>query len=301
MQRRIILILTIVAFVGLATWVTTAIIYRPSPKTAAPPPNPTPPLPKHRPLADIVTNKGTIRVALFADEAPQSVATFLALADGTREFTDPTTTTQVKRPFYDGLTFHRIIQGFMIQGGDPLGTGAGGPGFSFADEINATSLGLDKETVLIEGDQPNQACGYQMQQFSQAFVMPALIARNVGPQSTQAEQMAALNAILPDLRKITLRQFYEKLGYVYDDTLPPSHRPMKGSLAMANSGPNTNGSQFFINLGDTPHLAGKHTVFGHVISGFEIVEAIGALAVDPVSSRPLEPVTIVSIRSVPAP
>ena len=91
----------------------------------------------NRPLADIVTSKGTIRVVLFADEAPLTVANFLGLAAGTREFTDPATNTTVKRPFYDGLTFHRVIKGFMIQGGDPLGSGVGGPGFSFADEINA--------------------------------------------------------------------------------------------------------------------------------------------------------------------
>lgn len=255
----------------------------------------------NRPLADIVTSKGTIRVVLFADEAPLTVANFLGLAAGTREFTDPATNTTVKRPFYDGLTFHRVIKGFMIQGGDPLGSGVGGPGFSFADEINANSLGLNRETVLVQGDQPNPACAYQFEQFKQAFVIPALQARNIGPQTPQAEQMAAIDAILPELRKVTLRQFYEKLGYHYSDTLPASHHPLKGCLAMANTGANSNGSQFFINLGDTPHLAGKHTVFGEVVSGQEVVEAIGAVAVDPASSKPIEPVTILSIRAVTTP
>jgi peptidyl-prolyl cis-trans isomerase A (cyclophilin A) len=256
------------------------------------------PAPVH-PLADIVTSKGTIRVALFADEAPMTVETFLGLAAGTREFTDPATKAAVKRPFYDGLTFHRVIKGFMIQGGDPLGSGAGGPGFAFADEINARSLGLEQETVLTAGDQPNPACGYMMEQFQQVCVMPALVARRIGAQTPRAEQLAALDAIMPELRRITLRQFYEKLGYKYDDALPASHRPLKGSLAMANSGPGTNGSQFFINLGDTPHLAGKHTVFGEVVGGQDVVEAIGNVPVGP-GDRPVEPVTILSVRAVKA-
>ena len=171
MRNRLVLLLSSVAFISVVILGIVLVTHHPVP---SPDPIASTPRPKKiNPSADIITNKGTIRVELFADEAPNAVATFLNLAGGSREFTDPTTNATVKRPFYDGLTFHRVIQGFMIQGGDPLGTGAGGPGFSFADEINANSLGLDKETVMIEGDQPNQACGYQMQQFSQAYVMPA--------------------------------------------------------------------------------------------------------------------------------
>ncbi len=204
---------------------------------------------ENRPQVDIVTDKGTIRCTLFADEAPKTVANFIALADGTKEWKDPKTGEKKTAPFYDGLTFHRVIPGFMIQGGCPLGDGRGGPGYSFQDEINARSLGLDKEMVQLQ-----------------------------------------------NMQTVSLQQAYESVGYVYNATLPPSHRPLKGMLAMANAGPNTNGSQFFINLEDTPHLTGKHTVFGEVTSGQDIVAAIGAKATTPGGPT----VKILRIRSVPA-
>jgi peptidyl-prolyl cis-trans isomerase A (cyclophilin A) len=91
-----------------------------------------------------------------------------------------------------------------------------------------------------------------------------------------------------------IRAFYEKVGYRYRDDLPPSHPPVRGSLAMANSGPNTNGSQFFINVGDTPHLRGKHTVFGRVVEGMAIVDAISQVPTG-AQNRPSTPVTITAI------
>lgn len=249
-----------------------------------------------RPQVDIATSLGTIRCTLFADEAPEAVATFIALAEGTKPWTDPTTGTQVTKPFYDGLVFHRVIAGFMIQGGCPLGNGTSGPGFSFKDEINATSLGLDKEMAL-KGEELHEQCAYMGQQFGMACVRPLMEAKGITAQTPPDQQQAAIQQILPELQKISLKAFYEKLGYVYDDTLPPSHRPVKGSLALANSGPATNGSQFFINLGDTPHLTGKHTVFGEVTTGQEIVDAIGAVKVGP-GDRPVTNVVITSIRLV---
>lgn len=256
--------------------------------------------PANRPLADIVTSKGTIRVALYADEAPLTVANFLGLADGTKPFTDPTTNTQVTKPFYDGLTFHRVIAGFMIQGGDPLGTGAGGPGFAFADEINPAQLGLDQQMVLDAQRAPNPALTpEQFEVFREKFVGAGLIKKGFSNETPQAELIAGLEALMPELQRVTLLQLYTACGYQYSTTLPPSHAPKKGCLAMANAGPGTNGSQFFITLEDTPHLAGRHTVFGEVVSGQAIVEAIGAVPVGP-GARPLEAVTIISIRSVPA-
>ena len=253
----------------------------------------------NRPHALITTSLGKITVELYADEAPKTVENFLALAAGTKPFTDPATGQQVTRPFYDGLVFHRVIKDFMIQGGDPLGTGSGGPGFTFPDEISAKALGLDTEKALIGPQALNQKCAYQGQDFMRVMVLPVLKAKGVTEASPQPEQEAAFTAALAGLKDATLKDFYTALGYRYDDALPGSHVPMKGSLAMANSGPNTNGSQFFINLGDTPHLAGKHTVFGHVIAGFEVVEAIGATAVDE-HDKPSTPVVIQSIRVIPA-
>jgi peptidyl-prolyl cis-trans isomerase A (cyclophilin A) len=164
--------------------------------------------------ATLHTNRGDIRVELFPDQAPETVRNFVELAEGTREWQDPKTGQKRSEPFYDGVTFHRVISGFMIQGGDRLGTGTGGPGYSFDDEIHA---GLD------------------------------------------------FNA------------------------------PYK--LAMANAGKRggrgTNGSQFFITVGPTPHLQGKHTIFG------QVADAAGRQVVDTIAGTrtgrgdvPVEPVVI---------
>ena len=141
--------------------------------------------------ATISTSKGDIVVHFFSKEAPLTVANFVGLAAGEKEFTDPKTGAKTKRNYYDGLVFHRVIAGFMIQGGDPEGTGSGGPGYTFADEFQSG-------------------------------------------------------------RK------FDKLGL----------------LAMANRGPATNGSQFFITTSLPDHLNGKHTIFGEVLSGYDVVEAI---------------------------
>jgi peptidyl-prolyl cis-trans isomerase A (cyclophilin A) len=141
--------------------------------------------------ATLRTSHGPIVVRLFPDHAPETVRNFVELAEGTREWVDPRTRRVTNRKLYDGTIFHRVIRDFMIQGGDPLGTGTGGPGYRFADECH------------------------------------------------------------PDL--------------AFD-------RPYL--LAMANSGPGTNGSQFFITTVPTPWLTGLHTIFGEVIEGSKIVEAI---------------------------
>ncbi len=154
------------------------------------------------------TSQGNITVRLFEKDAPKTVANFVGLAEGTKPFTDPKTGAKVTRPFYDGLIFHRVIPGFMIQGGDPRGTGSGDPGYKFEDEF-VRSLQFDQS----------------------------------------------------------------------------------GRLAMANSGPNTNGSQFFITDGLTPHLNMRHTVFGQVIEGQEIVRKIAGVPTGS-QDRPVTPVTM---------
>jgi cyclophilin family peptidyl-prolyl cis-trans isomerase len=242
----------------------------------------------------ITTSLGTVVAELFDDEAPVTVANFLALAEGEKAFTDPNTNTEAKRPFYDGLIFHRVIKGFMIQGGCPLGQGTSGPGYKFKDEINAKSLGLDSEMAMV-GEDLNPKCAYMQRDFMRVVLRPKMEAMGITQESTMEQKQKAFDAVLKEARAMSLQDFYEKLGYSYDNSLAPSHKPMRGMLAMANSGPGTNGSQFFINLGDTPHLAGKHTVFGKVVTGMEAVDAIGNVAVGE-GDRPTVPVVIQSIR-----
>ena len=162
--------------------------------------------------AQFETTEGNFTIRLFDKEAPNTVANFVGLAEGTKEWTDPRTNQKVTEPYYDGIIFHRVIDGFMIQSGDPLGQGIGGPGYKFADEFH------------------------------------------------------------------------------------PSLRHSKpGILSMANAGPNTNGGQFFITLGPTPHLDNKHSVFGEVESGMDIVRKIGSTAVGQ-RDRPLKDVVIKSVK-----
>ena len=158
------------------------------------------------------TNQGTFVARLFEKEAPNTVANFTGLAEGTKEFTDPQTGAKVKRPYFDGLTFHRVIPQFMIQGGCPLGSGTGGPGYRFGDEFHP-SLKHDKA----------------------------------------------------------------------------------GKLSMANSGPGTNGSQFFVTVAATPWLDNKHSIFGEVVEGQDVANKISNLARD-ASDRPRQAVVVQRVR-----
>ena len=142
-------------------------------------------------IAHIDTERGEIVAELFEKEAPETVANFVGLARGEKQWKDPKTGAWVQRPYYDGLTFHRVIKDFMIQGGCPMGTGTGGPGFHIKDELKNN---------------------------------------------------------------------------------PKKH--LEGTLSMAHAGANTGGSQFFICHRPTPHLDGKHTVFGQAVGGVEVVHAV---------------------------
>jgi peptidyl-prolyl cis-trans isomerase A (cyclophilin A) len=163
--------------------------------------------------ATLHTTEGDIRIELFPNHAPKTVRNFVELAEGSREWTDPRTRAKKNTPLYDGTLFHRVISGFMIQGGDPMGTGTGGPGYQFADEVHPEL----------------------------AFTRPYL-------------------------------------------------------LAMANAGPNTNGSQFFVTVAPTTWLTGKHTIFG------EVADAESRAVVDRIASTPTgrqdRPVNDVVINSV---
>ena len=158
--------------------------------------------------AHFETTLGNFTAELFDTKAPKTVANFVGLADGSKEWTHPKTRERSKKPFYDGIVFHRVIDGFMLQGGDPLGQGNGGPGYQFEDEFH------------------------------------------------------------PDLR-----------------------HDAAGVLSMANAGPNTNGSQFFVTLAPTPHLDRKHSVFGKVVKGLDVVANIGHVRTDK-NDRPTTPVVI---------
>jgi peptidyl-prolyl cis-trans isomerase A (cyclophilin A) len=245
-----------------------------------------------RPVAVIKTNHGEIHVELFADQAPKTVKNFLDLAEGRTAFTDPKSGEEVTRPFYDGLTFHRVIKDFMIQGGCPLGNGQGSPGYQFEDEINAESLGLDKEKAFPGGNPDPRLLIRSQQDFGVKIMRPLLKKLGIKNEDMYKERQLEIQG---KLEHMSIKEAYELMGYAYDGSLTSSP-PARGVLAMANAGPNTNGSQFFINLVDTPHLSGKHTVFGKVIKGMDVVDKIGGVKVREGNSKPVEPVTIESIR-----
>lgn len=246
------------------------------------------------PVVRLKTNMGDIYLELFPREAPKTVRNFMALAEGKKEFTDPKTGKKVKRRYYDGLIFHRVIKDFMLQGGCPQGNGRGGPGFKFEDEINAKALGLHKEKALRADGSPHPHLGVRSQRDFQRVVMGPLY-RKMAIKS-QADLDAKRAAVDRKVKAMTLKDVFENAGYLYSAKLN-SRPPTRGVLAMANSGPNTNGSQFFINLVDTPWLTGKHTVFGKVIRGMSVVDKIGDVRVAS-GARPVKDVRIISIRVV---
>ncbi len=158
--------------------------------------------------AHFSTSQGDFTARLFEQEAPNTVANFVGLAEGSKEFSDPKSGAKTKRPFYDGLIFHRVIPDFMIQGGCPQGTGTGGPGYKFGDEFH-----------------------------------------------------------------------------------PSLNHSQPGMLSMANAGPGTNGSQFFVTVAPTTWLDRKHSVFGQVVEGYDVVEKISKTPRDG-QDRPKIPVVM---------
>ena len=252
--------------------------------------------PENKPQVLIQTSHGEIQIELWPKAAPKTVAHFIDLAEGRKAFTDSKTGEKVTRPFYDGLIFHRIIKDFMIQGGCPLGNGSGGPGFNLQDEINASGLGLD---TLVALDLENNRLPHPwllirtQQDFQRTLLSPLLKKMGVENEAAFKERLEEIQAAADAL---SLMQVYENLGYVFDSALK-AEKPLRGVIAMANAGPNTNGSQFFINLVDTPHLTGKHTVFGKVVKGMDVVDQIAQLETD-ASGKSTEPVIIQSIRLV---
>ena len=223
-----------------------------------------------RPTVLMKTELGDITIEMWPDIAPKTVENFVSLADGEKEWLDPSSQKMVKRPFYDGLTFHRVIDGFMIQGGCPRGDGRGGPGFAFEDECfekgEELKGAIDSEEKAI--------------QVYQNVLQPYFQRSSAEPDS---ELVRIVNACSEQqsgrpLMVNTVEWYKEKTGTtaaVYGQGKLKA-KVAYGTLCMANSGPNTNGSQFFIvtKKAGCDWLDGKHTVFGKVIKGMEVVHAI---------------------------
>ncbi len=223
--------------------------------------------------ATIKTNYGDIVIELFADKTPVTVDNFIDLAEGTKEWTDPKTGKKVKRPFYDGLIFHRVINDFMIQGGCPLGTGTGGLGYQFEDECFEPG---EEITGAIDSEEKARTVYMQVlapyMQANQANPDPEI--NDIMMKTAQAQSGKFI-------MEKTVEYFKEKTGYKGSVSGRGKLIAMVdyGTLCMANSGPNTNGSQFFIvtKKEGCNWLNGKHTVFGKVIKGMEVAHQIEKL------------------------
>lgn len=205
------------------------------------------------------TTQGTMVLELYDKVAPKTVQNFIDLAQGTKEFISEKG--KEKRPFYDGLKFHRVIPNFMAQGGCPRGDGSGGPGYRFEDEINGEALGLDKLKI-------SETPLYQTQ--FQRMIIEHLNIRNQEEFYSRGKE---IQETAKEASSFSVLEVLHRIGYRYNNVLP-SRKALRGSLAMANAGPNTNGSQFFINQVDTPHLDGLHTVFGELVEGFDVLDRI---------------------------
>lgn len=207
----------------------------------------------------IQTTQGDLIVELYDEAAPKTVQNFIDLAQGEKEFRSEKGSE--RRPFYDGLKFHRVIENFMAQGGCPRGDGTGGPGFQFEDEINGKALGLDKLKVK---DAPEY----------QAQLQRAVLAEfNIKSRQEFEEKRTEVEKAYQEAMELPVLEVLYRVGYRFNEVLP-SKKATRGALAMANAGPNTNGSQFFINQVDTPHLNGLHTVFGFLITGYDVLDRI---------------------------
>jgi cyclophilin family peptidyl-prolyl cis-trans isomerase len=237
------------------------------------------------------TNKGDFVVKLFKEKTPKTVENFVGLATGTKEWIDPATGQKQKKPFYNGLIFHRVIKDFMIQGGCPLGTGTGGPGYKFEDEC--FTQGAELKGSIEDENTAVQVWNSIIVPYAQKYNgdvpdadIKAIIEKAVNEQSVQI------------LLGKTVEYFKTKTGItekVFSMVL--IHPVDYATFCMANSGPNTNGSQFFIvtKKQGCSWLNGKHTVFGKVVHGMEAVHAIENVATGS-KDRPLEDVVIQRIE-----
>lgn len=247
------------------------------------------------PQVVVVTSLGSFTLELLPAEAPKTVQNFLGLALGTKVFVEQGSKKRAKRPFYDGLTFHRVVKGAFVQGGCPKGDGTGRPGFVFDDEINAEALGLHKSPVLDAQGAPDARLQIADEDdFYKKVVDPLLKAMGIDDERAFRAHEQKIDR---RIRHMMLKEAYENLGYRYTKAHPT--RPiLRGVVAMANSGPNSNGSQFFIATRALPMLDGKHTPFAMVVEGMKVVDALTAVTAT-TAQRPDTPPKIVSIALEP--
>ncbi len=242
-------------------------------------------------MATIETSLGNIKVELFED-TPITTANFTGLAEGTKEWMDPKTGKMIKKPFYNGLIFHRVISDFMIQGGCPMGNGMGGPGYAFEDECVSKGPEIKGTIENAEGANTvwNQVLVPHMRQYQGKSPSKKIAALY--------EQMVKENSVKPLVgQKLEdLQKEVGASGKVFMDG-PVLHSVAYGTLCMANSGPNSNGSQFFIvtKKEGCSWLDGKHTVFGKVVSGMDVVHKIEAVQKSE-GDKPTKDVVIKSIK-----
>ena len=216
------------------------------------------------PLVFMLTSEGSMIFELYADRAPKTVANFIDLAMSKKSYYHPKKKKKIKGAYFDGLIFHRVIPNFMIQGGDIMGNGTGGPGYKFEDEISAQALGLNAIRVRDAQFYANDAQKLAMQEL------------NISSRLDFEKKKKLFNRKIAQIQNMSVEALLTKLGYRFNNALA-SVKMEKFTLAMANSGPNTNGSQFFINLVNNPHLDGKHTVFGKLLKGKKVSQKIAGM------------------------
>ncbi|MBL4581876.1 MAG: peptidylprolyl isomerase [Gammaproteobacteria bacterium] len=230
------------------------------------------------PLMRISTSQGEIYLELFPTEAPRNVEKFIALAEGEIEFTNQDTGEAIQARYYNGMRFHRVVPGFIIQAGSPAYNPLGLQVNLLNDEINADALGLDQISALnADGSFADVLNIESKSGFHQEILTPLYAQKNI----TDVE--VALNRqyqVLEMLQNLSVKSVYENQGYRYNDSL--KSRPIeRGTVALANSGPDSNGPEFFISLASAERLSGKYTVIGKVVEGQEVIDSIGNTAIDP--------------------
>lgn len=232
---------------------------------------------QQNPLLLLSTSQGEIYLELFPAEAPENTANFIALAEGEIEIVDSESNTRYTPRYFNGMRFHRVVPGFVIQAGSPAYHSLGAPGELLADEINADYLGLDQLSALNPDGSFNDLLNIASKaDFGSTILQPLYEKMGIDNPSTL---LARQQEVLAQLQQLTVKEVYENQGYRYNSDYL-SRKVSRGVLAMANSGPDSNGPEFFINLNDADWLTGRHTVIGKVVEGMDVVDTIGGTAID---------------------